>query len=73
MRMRAFPQAYRTDPAGGGPVAVEAAAASIPGVRMRRSVVATPMGSALYLPPLKAMADRALPPQYWTAGRAGQP
>jgi hypothetical protein len=64
--VRSFPQAYRSDPAGGPDVvSVNPAAASIPGPRMRATPQTTPLGSAIYLPPLKAMADRTLPPEYW--------
>jgi len=71
MTTRSFPWAYELTPAGGGPVAVNPAAATIPGPRVRRTQTVTPMGSALYLPPTKAMADRTLPPEYWNAGQPG--
>lgn len=69
--MRSFPRAYENTPAGDGPSSVNPAAATIPGPRMRMTSVATPMGSALYLPPLKAMTDRTLPVEYY--GEPGRP
>jgi hypothetical protein len=64
--VRSFPQAYRMIPGGGGPVSVNPDAATIPGARVRPTPMPpSPLGSALYLPPLKAMADRTMPPQEW--------
>lgn len=72
--MRSFPQAYASTPAGDGPTSLNPGAAGVPGQQAGTSYKVTPgarttpLGSALYLPPIKAMADRTLPPEYWTGG-----
>lgn len=77
--MRSFPWQYRAVPGGGpGVVTVDPAAGEMPGGRPSASYKVTPgartspMGSALYLPPIKAQLDRTLPPEFWR-GQAGGP
>lgn len=75
--MRSFPWAYRLTPAGDGPSSVEPNAAGIPGgpaarYKVTPGATTSPLGSALYLPPIKAQLDRTLPPEYWR-GQAGGP
>jgi hypothetical protein len=68
--VRAFPQAYGMTPAGDGPASVHAGASDIPGAsppsvgyKVTPGARVTPLGSAMYWPPIKAMADRSLPPE----------
>jgi hypothetical protein len=74
--MRSFPWAYRDNPGGGGVTSVAPIAGVVPngpspsatgGFRHKITPGAgvSPLGSALYLPRVRAMADRTLPPQYW--------
>jgi hypothetical protein len=70
--MRAFPRGYEQTPGGDGPTSVEQGASSMPTgaagtgatYRVTPGSRLSPLGSALYLPPIKAMADRTLPPEY---------
>jgi hypothetical protein len=75
--MRSLPQ--RQAPVPGGTAPVNPVAGQIPtgaspsaaNYKATPGARTSPMGSALYLPPIHAMADRTMPPEYWNSGTPG--
>lgn len=73
--IRSFPQNYRAAPGGGGPVSVTPGEGGIPAgaapaaahYKVTPGARVSPLGSALYLPPTRAMVDRTLPADFWGA------